>query len=616
MLFKYLRLNLTVLCLGLSLVLSGCTGKQRVHNIYTDNAESYTESGQAKSGSGKRYPKGPQICQDLKDFPQDLLYYAKNSPGIEIDRLIISQAEQAEHDAKFNQRFLRPWQISSTPKSKDIFLGQRYLNPKRGYAENLQSYPSSRWAQLVANCNEKAYPSRVVRAITVRNTSLRMMPTDTPFLLSPSLPGEGYPFDQYQNSSLWVGSPVQALHSSADGEWTLVTTPAASGWAKTQDLAEVDDQFAEAWSNTPHWAVVIKDGVVLEYEKGKSDAVSGGKFLGKAHVGAVLPLAGKGKHGALQVKVPVRGPDGRATSRIALLSADEAAQKPLPFTARNIARISNEMIGQPYGWGGYLENRDCSSTMKDLFAVFGMWLPRNSGSQATWGKVINLKGMSPQEKEAVIAREAKPFTSLIWMPGHIGLYAGNHPKSGRPAFFHNVWGLKVKSGSSVSNSNGGVSGQNPSLNPVGDDPDVETLEQSMEEQNPEVCEINVYNGRIVIGRAVVTSLSPGAELPNIAKPYGLLERIERIVILPEAETKTPLQPKSSGKKVSKAKKNAKDKNLAAKKGKAGSKNALAAKNSEKTASKVSAKSTAKTGVKANRAQSKSSAKKVAAGKKK
>ena len=30
------------------------------------------------------------------------------------------------------------------------------------------------------------------------------------------------------------------------------------------------------------------------------------------------------------------------------------------------------MMGQPYGWGGYLFNRDCSLAMRDLFVLWGV----------------------------------------------------------------------------------------------------------------------------------------------------------------------------------------------------------------------------------------------------
>ena len=39
------------------------------------------------------------------------------------------------------------------------------------------------------------------------------------------------------------------------------------------------------------------------------------------------------------------------------------------------------------------QERDCSSTLRDLFTPFGLWLPRNSGQQAGEGIYISLKDL-------------------------------------------------------------------------------------------------------------------------------------------------------------------------------------------------------------------------------
>ncbi len=73
------------------------------------------------------------------------------------------------------------------------------------------------------------------------------------------------------------------------------------------------------------------------------------------------------------------------------------------------------------------------------------------------------------------------------MPGHIGLYLGN--VDGKPVMFHNVWGVRVNEG------------------PGHDD-------------------------RHVIGKAVITTLEPGKELPNLYNDQTLIRRIGGISFLP------------------------------------------------------------------------------------
>lgn len=42
----------------------------------------------------------------------------------------------------------------------------------------------------------------------------------------------------------------------------------------------------------------------------------------------------------------------------------------------------------------------------------------------------------------MIIQKAKPFRSLIYLPGHIMIYAGS--KEQTPFVFHNTWGVKTK----------------------------------------------------------------------------------------------------------------------------------------------------------------------------
>ncbi len=200
------------------------------------------------------------------------------------------------------------------------------------------------------------------------------------------------------------------------------------------------------------------------------------------------------------VLYPRRSASGQALAAPAILPVGSAVRVPLPLTPGNVAAVGNCMMGQPYGWGGLFENRDCSALTRDLMAPFGLWLPRNSANQGSWGRPIVLKDMPNEEKEARILAEAVPFFSLVWLRGHIGLYLGEY--EGRPAMFHNIWGLRIRGADPASGL---------------------------------VCE-----SRAVIGKAVVTSLSPGAELPGISTPGSILDRIERISVLPEAEEKLPV----------------------------------------------------------------------------
>jgi hypothetical protein len=150
-----------------------------------------------------------------------------------------------------------------------------------------------------------------------------------------------------------------------------------------------------------------------------------------------------------------------------------------------MAKLMSQMEGEPYGWGGLFGYRDCSGTIRDLFVPFGLWLPRHSSDQAERGKRIDLSGLSLEEKTKRIRQGGVPFRTLLWMPGHVMLYAGSF--RGEIVIFHAFWGIR-------------------------------TVENGKE-------------GRKVIGRTVFTSLEPGKEVPEADPEGGLLKRIESMTLL-------------------------------------------------------------------------------------
>jgi hypothetical protein len=239
-----------------------------------------------------------------------------------------------------------------------------------------------------------------------------------------------------------------------------------------RDVALVDSGFKRAYL-TGSYAALISDDVFLQGVR--------------AGIGAVFPVrSGKTPGRGLNVLYPVKGSGFMAEIGEAGLGPEDAALKPLPFTPGNVARVGNAVMSQHYGWGGMFGNRDCSSLIRDVLTPFGLWLPRNSAAQARRGLVRPLDAMVPADKESFVCANGTPFASLVGAYGHIMLYVGRY--KGRAAVFHNVWGLRVVEG-------------------VDD------------------------NARFVIGRAVVTSITPGLELKNLYRNATLGERIRTLTTL-------------------------------------------------------------------------------------
>lgn len=422
----------------------------------------------------------PSGVADLERFAQDATAYL---PAAAAERLLVPPEEQARLDAAYNERFFAPWeQKRASLPAADAFWGVASYGNRQGYAENLQPLSRERWQQLVASLQRESYPSLARPAITVRNTVCRVFPTNRPFFLDPGKAGEGFPFDYFQNSALWTGTPLLVTHVSLDGAWFFAETGFVAGWVPAQDIAWADADFRSAY-RTGQYAALLRDDVTLRS--------AAGDFLTRTHIGAVFPVAARDETG-LQLLVPVRDADGAAVIKTARPAPDAAALKPLPLQPQRIAELANRMLGQPYGWGGLFENRDCSATLRDLFTPFGIWLPRNSGDQAKSGGTFHdLTDLDALAKRERLLQEGVPFYTLVWLKGHIGLYLGADPASGEPLLLHNLWGVRT------------------------------TDSQGRE-------------GRALVGRLAITTLRPGEERADVERGrfYG---KILGMTVLPGRE---------------------------------------------------------------------------------
>jgi hypothetical protein len=417
-------------------------------------------------------PRAELVPEVVFDVPQLVSQAAPLS-----DAPLMSAVDQAVLHERALERFFAPWRMTrASLSSVKAFWGVAAYGGKQGYAENLQPYPRDRWDRLVALQNVVTYPSMASTAIIVRNTSVRVLPSLRPFFLDPAKPGEGFPFDYFQNTSMWMGTPVLVTHASSDQAWYFVETAFSYGWVRREDVALADANFCAEYKTRAMVALRMDD----------TSLVGQGRFFGQTHIGAIFPLHSE-LGGNVTVKVPVRGATAKAEIGLAELNSMQAALMPLPMTSRTVAALADAMSGQLYGWGGLFENRDCSSTLRDLFLPFGIWLPRNSSQQAqTGGRLVSLEGLGADAKLAVIRGQGVPFASFIWLQGHIGLYLGTDVR-GEPLMLHNIWGVRT-------------------MLPDGGE------------------------GRAVVGRLVISTLRPGEERNDVRRG-AFLEKVRGLTIL-------------------------------------------------------------------------------------
>lgn len=465
--------------------------------------------------------------ENLSQNPSDYLQHDAHTP-------VMTAAEQAVQFAALKVYHFAPWRQSQPTRSKeDAFWGTTAYPHTLGYAENLLPWTKSAMSKLVAKQSMNTYPSMAKHAITVRSSSLRVLPTIKPYFFNPALPGEGYPFDYFQNSSVHVGTPIFISHSSVSGKWLFAETSYACGWILANDVAYVtSEQEQMVMSGTLQ--AIMRDGVAFNTAKGQ--------YLSTGSVGAIFPKvtssevvnapiklvkvdqastakkvsakkslyeamtglkcsdskfnAMTAKHRVVRPKsyvyilVPARNTNGQAEFINVPVLSDQVAEIPAVLTPRAMAELAQHIIGQRYGWGGAHLDRDCSSTMRDLFIAFGIWLPRNSGNQADTGEqVISLKGLTASDKQDLIIENGIPFFSLIGMHGHIGLYLGYEPITNTPIMLHDLWGVRTFNADRES--------------------------------------------RAIIGRICITTLRPGEERRDVKKDY-FYSRIMKLQVKPGA----------------------------------------------------------------------------------
>ena len=344
---------------------------------------------------------------DLREIPQNCR--AALGPDF-ADRLLLREDQQVALAADYRRKLLSPWDDNYTIRpAAEVRALFTHWQASPGLGENLLPRDPAQTVGLLRDANLDAYPNCSQRAITVRNTSFRQLPTVEPAFL---LPGEGlgYPFDRLQESAVWADTPIAVCHASKSGSWLWAESCYSAGWVPANDVAFVDDATVATWRTHPLVAIV-RDGVSLRGPEGV--------FLASVGVGAVLPCddsAPADPRAAISVRDAARMPDGTAKNVIVKLSEEDAKPWPLRPTRGALADLAGQMLGQSYGWGGLYELRDCSAMTRDLLAPIGLYLPRNSSEQAGAGKVVPLEGPRPRGEGAANPPRRCADADAAWPP--------------------------------------------------------------------------------------------------------------------------------------------------------------------------------------------------------
>lgn len=399
---------------------------------------------------------------DLKNLPQDTSLYTKDLklPNINQNHLI----------KEFKKNYFNAWDLDKLSFTKEeAFWARDSYFGKEIYLENYKLASKEWFNKQIDNSNMKEYNRVLKKALLTKNSDFKLFPTNSKLFFNPKKAGEGFPFDYNQNTRVKINTPVLISHYSKDKAWAFVESNYVLGWVRIDNLLIVNEKIIKEYQDS-ELHIIIKEGF----------EIFDSNFSEDLKIGTLFPKLGKNyliasNKGIKRVKI----------------NKDKISKFPLDINSKNITKISNRFINEPYGWGGANNHRDCSSFTQDFFSSFGIYLKRNSEAQTKLHKYIDLSALSNDEKKAKIKNKGIAFLTLIYLKGHIMLYIGTF--NNEPLVMHNIWGIKT---------------------------------------------FNFFKeGRNIIGKTVITSLEPGIELVNIDSKRSLLKEIQGMVLLNEQTKK-------------------------------------------------------------------------------
>lgn len=376
--------------------------------------------------AASEYP--PLVPQDMK------------RPGFWIarhpnpDSLIMNAATLT----KFNQNVIRKGHVSQIIEHSRIIQGSNVrtmITQAYNQARALGLYDATGtkvsqtwWQEVRNNTNMNKIPAvpQVRFGFPIRFTDQRLVPSSEN-LNQKVLDRE---FDELQNSGFDIDSPTVFYHTSADGKWYFGASNVCVGWYRAEDVVVLPHAKWIEYQKSPLWVIstsakndIYQDSLATRYHC----------FV---RMGVKLPLIAEHED-YYQVQIPA------ADTKYGYISKTDAVVGYLPYTARNIYLQAFKLLNIPYGWGDMGGEYDCSGLIKQLFACFGIYLPRNGTTQSKAGKLIvelsDKKSLS--EREAEIVKKGVPAITLLRMPGHIMLYLGS--VDGKAYALHDTWGFRT-----------------------------------------------------------------------------------------------------------------------------------------------------------------------------
>jgi cell wall-associated NlpC family hydrolase len=359
------------------------------------------------------------------------------------------------------------------PEILEDFNNQNKSNEDKHYGENFKEHDQIWWSRIRENMDLEALASSEFkeenRAIAVANTHARALPVIEPDFFHASLPGQGFPFDNLQESAVWAGTPLYVFSVSKDKAWSLILTPDGYfAWVKSNDIAYASPAFINQWKAAAQHNLIA----VTQTETSIVNDQQQFQFTG--YIGSVFPMIERNSQ-ETSILIPVKNSQDQAMIKTGIINTSASNIIPLTASPKNLVKIINQLKNRPYGWGGAFFFNDCSQEIKSIFTPFGIWLPRNSAQQAQLSSTLDLSKNTVDERIRLLKEKGHPLMTIIYIGGHVMLYVGNtDTNNNRDVItYQNIWGMTP-----VSHDKRYVIGQSlffPLLKNYPENPDVSSL---------------------------------------------------------------------------------------------------------------------------------------------
>ncbi len=282
--------------------------------------------------------------------------------------------------------------------------------------------------------------------IVVNPSTLRAYPTDKMLLDDPG----DYDFDNLYLSGVRVNEPLVIKSVSYLKDYYYAYSTCVSGWISAEDVAicKDRDEWLSAWDIDEDNKLVVYDNKMYTEESNTYPETSNRMLTMGTYLEMVpddeieivdtgdIPSArgvvvgtNRAAYNNYVVYMPVRKADGSYEKKITHISQGAGVHAGYyKLTVKKIMDIAFECLGDTYGWGGMLNADDCSEYMRNVYACFGLDLPRNT----TWQQKMPVKkytfivpGADATEEEVEANLELKKRALDTLKPGAILYFSGH-----------------------------------------------------------------------------------------------------------------------------------------------------------------------------------------------